>query len=92
MTEKAAKTRPQEGEVSSRKQSGLRRAIRDESTQPWPNMLDQDSIPTEPANEQPRPPSVPSPVLERFDVAVEVAPPSHEELRDTIPSPPPERD
>ncbi len=99
MIREAARSRPEESSEPSRRESGTRFAIREETAPEsgfaavWAKVADQDSIPTEPANEQPKAPTLPAPALEAYEPAIEIPPPSHrEEARDTIPSPPPERE
>jgi hypothetical protein len=83
-----------ERETPSRRESGLRRKVVEESAQrgAWPAMTDQDSIPTEPANDVPKPPSLPAPPVEHPIPTLDMPPASVEDVRDTIPSPPPERE
>jgi hypothetical protein len=50
--------------------------------QPVPEGPDQDSAPTQPQNEDPV----------RRELAIDLLPLSHDETRDTIPSPPPDED
>jgi hypothetical protein len=81
----------------TRRESGVRRVLGEErrfvsEEEPWPQHVDQDAIPTQPANEAPPAPSTPAPVNEHRELRVEMPPPSFEEVRDTIPSPPPERE
>ena len=88
-----------ESDTPSRRDSGVQRILAEEraqsrvaSAEGWPTMLDQDSIPTQPANDSPKPPSVPAPSCEHRETMIDIPPASFEDLRDTIPSPPPEHE
>jgi len=102
MSREAAKPRPIAGEPTiDRAQTGTRRIVvedRDENVRSssvelagWPDVVDQDLIPTQPASEPPKAPShAPPAVADRSSMTVDLPPPSYEEVRDTIPAPPPE--
>ena len=102
MSREAASPRPIADEASSdaRKQSGTRRIIiggEPDDARPssvelvgWPEAGSQDDIPTQPASDPPCPPSRPPVAQERSSLTLEMPPPGYEEVRDTIPAPPPD--
>jgi len=79
MTTESAKKRPDAEPQPNAKRSGTRLVI---GHPRWPASLDQDLIQTQPENESPTASSE-MPTL---------APPDSDDVRDTLPAPPPEED